>query len=88
MSSEKKPTETQISNMIIMNPRRIKKVKELNEKIEEVNIIRGAVESFDDRKKSLQNLTTLFVSGYFGQTKKTKTDNVRAKIKGAMNGQK
>ena len=64
-TAEKKPSETQIKNMVIMDIRRHDKVKEYNELNEEVNILKGAVNSFDKKNSALKNLTNLYTSEYY-----------------------
>jgi ATP phosphoribosyltransferase regulatory subunit HisZ len=82
--AEKKPSETQIKNMVIMDKRRIKKVKELNETIEDVNILKGAVNSFDKKDNSLKNLTNLYTNQYY-KNDYIKTDKYKKKQREGLN---
>lgn len=64
-NSEKKPSETQIRNMVLMDKRRIKKVREFNDLNEEVNILKGATNSFDKKDKAITNLVKMYTSDIY-----------------------
>lgn len=73
--STKKPTEAEIKNLIILDPIRIEKIKEYNLLNEKINILRGAVNSFEHRKASLKSLTDLYFNGYFSAVEQDKKFN-------------
>lgn len=64
-NSEKKPSETQIRNMVLMDKRRVKKVREFNDLNEEVNILKGATNSFDKKDKAITNLIKMYTTDFF-----------------------
>jgi len=85
----KKPPEVEIKNMVIMDKKRIAKIKEHNKIIEEYNILKGAVNSFEHRKKSLEKLTELYIAGYFSTVKQnTKENSIHNKQKSNLKRKK
>ena len=72
-SYEKKPSEAQIKNMIIMDSKRVELVKKVNALTEEVNILRGAISSFDKKSKALTDLVDLYKSDYYSTSYRKKS---------------
>lgn len=64
-NSEKKPSENQIKNMVLMDKRRIKKVREYNGLNEEVNVLKGATNSFDKKDKAITNLIKMYTTDFY-----------------------
>ncbi len=87
-NNEKKPTEKAIEAEIIAN----KEFQELNNKLieakYEAKIASGAVSAFEHRKKALENLVTLFITGYNAEPKQNIKgkilDSVQDKIRGGL----
>jgi hypothetical protein len=72
---DKKPTEAAISAAITQD----KKFKDANEElaqaIEDMNIMAVAKSAFEHRKKALENITSLYLAGYYGSKPKLQDTN-------------
>lgn len=66
---ESKPTEAAILNSIKQNPRYIKANSLLMKASCKAKIVGGAVRAFDHKKKALEKLTDLYLSGYWAAPK-------------------
>jgi len=80
-----KLSEVKIKNIITADPRRIEKMVEYYDLIEEYGLLGGAVKSFEQRKKSLEKLTDLYLNGYFSAVKQKNSDDTRIKNKKGEN---
>lgn len=74
-----KQTETAIKNTIIINNERIKKQQEYNEALKEYSLLNAAVKSFEHKKKALEYLCQLQISGYFSEPKSKTLDDLVVK---------
>ena len=66
---DSKPTEAAILNTIKQNPYYLKANKLLMKAACKAKVIGGAVRSFDHKKKALEKLTDLYLSGYWATPK-------------------
>lgn len=66
-SCDKKPTEAQIANMVLMDPDVQKAKKALIEAQYNLNMLQVACYAFNDRKSALENLVKLFGMNYFSE---------------------
>ena len=64
-----KMTEAVVKNTILLQEKYKNAQEKYNEAVHNVNILRVAVESFDQKKKSLENLVTLYIGKYFAGPK-------------------
>lgn len=62
---DKKPTEAAISSIILKHPKYTEVNNEVIKCNEEVNVLAVAKEAMNHKKKALENLTTLWVAGYY-----------------------
>lgn len=85
----KTPNDSVVNGMVLMDESRkkifekmIKKQKEYNKAVYDYGILDAAVKSFEQRKKSLEKLTELYISGYYSSVNQKKTNaDMRAKLK-------
>ena len=76
-----KPTENAISNVIIVSDRYQKDLEAVQKSQYDVNVIAGAVEALSHKKSALDNLTRLFLSGYWSEGKQSPTGiNIETKL--------
>lgn len=66
---EKSPTESAIKNYIVLNVETKKLVEKLNELSYNVSIMTAAKTAFEHRKKALENLVTLLITGFHSEPK-------------------
>ncbi len=66
---EKKPTETMIDNMILGKEKYKKAVSEYFKAKYNAKVLKGAVKSMSHKKSSLENLTHLWLGGYYAEPK-------------------
>jgi len=66
---DKKPTEAAISAKIIMTAKYKVMYEKLAEANKNVNILAGAREAMNHKKKALENITQLWTMGYFSDPK-------------------
>lgn len=69
---EKAPSEAAIKSWIIQQEKYKKKLENLNKKTHNVNVLAVAKTAFDHRKKALENLVTLHVTGFHSEPKPPK----------------
>lgn len=60
-----KLTETQVKNKVVLDSKRIKKVKELNEAVKELGYLKAANESFNKKSSAVNKLCNLWENSYF-----------------------
>jgi hypothetical protein len=72
-----KLTEGTIASGVVSDQEVIAKTKELNESTYRVNVLKGVVESFANKKKGLEKLVDLFIFGYNAEPKTGRIDNIR-----------
>jgi exonuclease VII small subunit len=85
-----KITEPTIKSLVNVNKKVIRFREELVEIKEKTYHLEALVSSLEHRKSNLNNLTTLFVTGYYSLPKanKTITDQVRKKVRKNLNKRK
>jgi len=66
---DSKPTEPAIKSAIILEPRYKQASDEHIDAMEQVNIMAVAKSAFEHRKKQLDNLTSLYLAGFFSKPK-------------------
>jgi hypothetical protein len=64
-NSDKKPTETAISSMIVLDPNYQQALVELYECERKVREAKNIYNTLETRRKALEGLTQLYVAGYF-----------------------
>ncbi len=64
-----KITEGAIGNLIITLPDYQKALEANQQAVYDVNVLSGAIEAINHKKSALDNLTKLFLSGYYGEAK-------------------
>jgi len=64
---DKKPTETAIANTILQQDRYREVYKNFVETTKNMNILAGAKEAMAHKKKALEGITQLMVSGYYAE---------------------
>ncbi len=65
-----KATEAGIGNVILTLPKYQDALKAHQEAVYDVNVLSGAIEAINHKKSALDNLTRLFLSGYWAEAKK------------------
>lgn len=69
---EKHPTEGAIKNWVIMHEKHKNALAIFNKKSHDTNLLQSAKSAFDHRRKALENLVTLLVTGFHSQPKVSK----------------
>lgn len=69
---EKSPTELALKNKIILDEEHQKSLANFNKKSHIVNLLQSAKSAFDHRRKALENLVTLKVTGFHSEPKVSK----------------
>ena len=64
-----KVTEIGIGNKILTLPKYQEALKQHQEAMYDVNVLSGAIEAINHKKSALDNLTKLFLSGYYGEAR-------------------
>lgn len=65
LNKKPKPTESSIAACVIQDERYKEQKKAYLEAVKEANIINGAKEAMNHRKAALENLTKLWIAGYY-----------------------
>jgi len=88
----KPPSDTFCNNLVIVHPKRkaaflelIETQKSYNQAVYEFSILEAAVKSFEQRKKSLEKLVELYLSGYFSRVKQEQIKENTKKLKERLN---
>jgi hypothetical protein len=86
---KEKITEAQIKNKITIDKERLSLVDEVRQAKEKYNILSSAVKSFDHKKKSLEYLSQLYMTGYYSEPKAPNVkdkilDNVQEKVRNGL----
>jgi len=68
----KSPTETAVKNWVLQHEKHKKALDVFNEKSHSVNLLQSAKSAFDHRRKALENLVTLLVTGFHSEPKVSK----------------
>jgi hypothetical protein len=76
-----KPTEAAIKNIIISNKKYRKALKKVVYTTKQANHMSGVRTSFEHRKKALENLVTLLVTGFHSEPKNKVRDIKNVKFK-------
>jgi|6_EtaG_2_1085325.scaffolds.fasta_scaffold216197_2 hypothetical protein len=64
-----KITESVVTNTILLQESYVEKNQEYIDRGYEVSIMQGVIRAFDHKKKALENLVTLYISGYNAEPK-------------------
>jgi len=78
---DKKPTVADLANWVKRNPERVKSIEEYNSLKHELNNLKSAVSSFEQKKDSLKGLKDLWNGGYWSEVGKSDSDNTRIRRK-------
>lgn len=70
--TEKKLTEAAISNMVLINPKYQEASSKFREAVNDAKILDVAKDAFEHKKKALEKITDLWISGYWSDPKVTK----------------
>lgn len=82
---KKKPTEGEIKNLVISSESRVMAVKNFNKVLNEVKLLKAFCSRMDDKKKILEKLVDLYISGYYSKPKqRTKEIVIRDKNREAL----
>lgn len=65
--SDKKPTETAISNLILLDPEVQQAKQKLLQDKHQLALLQAACSAFDNRRSALENLVKLFGMSYFSE---------------------
>ena len=68
----KSPTETAVKNWVLQHEKHKKALDLFNDKSHSVNLLQSAKSAFDHRRKALENLVTLLVTGFHSEPKVSK----------------
>ena len=68
----KKATESAISNLVILDPRYQEASKKYREAVNDAKILDVAKDAFEHKKKALEKMTDLWISGYWSDPKVNK----------------
>lgn len=71
---DSKPTEAAIKNTIIFQKQYVKLMKKMLLAAKQANLMSGVRTSFEHRKKALENLVTLHVTGFYSEPRNKPKD--------------
>lgn len=76
-----KPTEAAIKNTILLQKEYIEAIQCLLDSSKQANLMSGIRQSFDHRKKALENMVTLLISGFHSEPRNKVEDIKKLKNK-------
>ena len=84
---DKSPTDTMAKQEVLLQEEYQQAYEELIQARKNLNVLEGAKRSFEHRKKALENITQLWVSGYYAEPyiSKDAKDKVNERTREAVN---